>query len=95
METIGSVITQIFSRLSGGQPSLQERIQQAWDTVIDKKIKGHSKIEGFAEGVLLVCVDSSAWLYQLTVEKEDLLRKMKKEIPQIQSIRFKIGKVKL
>jgi len=49
----------------------------------------HVKCVALHSGVLTVNVDSSAWLYQFSLKKEDLLKKS-----GLKNIRFRIGEIK-
>ena len=49
----------------------------------------HVKCSALKKGVLTVKVDSSAWLYQLSLKKEEFLNKL-----GLKDIRFRIGEVK-
>jgi len=62
--------------------------------VLTKKELQHIKFNYFKKGVLGVSVDSSAWLYKLSLEKESLLSQMQKGSAFIKDIRFRIGEIK-
>ena len=49
----------------------------------------HAQCIALRSGVLTVNVDSSVWLYQLSLKKEDFLKKL-----SLKNIRFRIGEVK-
>ena len=49
----------------------------------------HAKCIALRNGVLTVNVDSSVWLYQLSLKKETLLKKV-----SLKNIYFRIGEVK-
>jgi len=67
----------------------QQRIKKA----LTKKELGHIKVKYFSKGILSVSVDSSSWLYSLSLKKEELLSKLKKEHPEIKNINFRIGEI--
>jgi hypothetical protein len=62
--------------------------------LLTKKELEHIKFNYFKKGMLSVNVDSSAWLYSLTLKKEELLGALKKNSPNIKDIRFRIGETK-
>ena len=72
---------------SGADP--QEWLKKA----LTKKELGHIKVKYFSKGVLGLSVDSSAWLYILSLKKEDLLNRMKKENPELKNINLRIGEI--
>lgn len=59
---------------------------------LTKKEQKHIKINYFKRGVLNVNVDSSVWLYNLTLRKEDLLAEFNKRSTVVKDIRFRLGK---
>lgn len=61
--------------------------------LLTKKELRHIKCNYFRGGVLGVSVDSSAWLYHLSLKKEDLLLRLRKELPALKEIRFKLGDI--
>lgn len=61
--------------------------------VLTKKELGHIKFNYFKKGVLNLNVDSSSWLYNFNLQKEQLLDKLSKHSKGIKDIRFRIGEV--
>jgi predicted nucleic acid-binding Zn ribbon protein len=57
-----------------------------------KELK-HLRFVSLKRGALSIRVDSSGWLYQLNLQKEQLLEKIAKEAPEIKSLRFSVGNV--
>lgn len=62
--------------------------------VLTKKELGHIKFNYFKKGILNVYVDSSSWLYNLTLQKEALLARLSVKAPAIKDIRFRLGEIK-
>lgn len=67
--------------------------QQWLKKALTKKELGHIKVKYFSKGTLGLNVDSSAWLYVLSLKKEELLGKLKKENPGLKNISFRIGEI--
>ena len=93
MDNIKDVLNQVFKNMTRNAPGTQATIEQAWHESITKDEKKHTKLLGVSQNQLLVCVDSSAWLYQIRVKQNQILEKIKGVCPDIQSISFKLGKV--
>jgi len=53
----------------------------------------HIKFHYFKKGTLGVQVESSSWLYHLSLKKPDLLAKISKKSAEIKDIRFHIGEI--
>ncbi len=62
--------------------------------VLTKKEQAHIKCNYLKKGILPVDVDSSSWLYSLSLQKEALLDKLREKSPEIKDIRFRIGEIK-
>lgn len=60
---------------------------------LTKKELRHIKVKYFNKGILGLSVDSSAWLYVLSLKKEELILKLKKENPALKNIVLRIGEV--
>ncbi len=94
MDSIKDIIPQVLEKISHKKPQEQIEIQRIWQNLVDKKAIGHTAISGLKDGRLTVSVDSSAWLFQMSVMKRRLLKGLQELEPSIQQISFRIGKVK-
>jgi len=90
-ETIASVMCGWQAKTKGAAPSDPYR---ALKKALTKKEAGHIKVNYFKKGILCVSVDSSGWLYNLGLQKEALLGKLKKDLNGLKDIRFYIGEIK-
>lgn len=62
--------------------------------VLTKKELEHIKVNYFKKGVLSIKVDSSAWLYHLTLQKGRIIARLTAESADIKDIRFSMGEIK-
>ncbi len=53
----------------------------------------HLKFNYLRKGILGIKVESSSWLYHLSLKKEDFIQKLRQKTPEIKDIRFHIGEV--
>lgn len=74
----------------------QEDMAAAWESAVGKKAAKHSKVRSLQGSRLIVSVDGSGWLYELTVQKKDILKKLSSEIKgrKLKDITFRIGDLK-
>ena len=87
-DTIESVIKDLMVKKSGACDDNPE----AWlRKVLTKKELGHIKLQYFRKGILGLSVDSSSWMYSLSLKKEILLNKLKKCSQDVKEVRFSIG----
>lgn len=84
-QTLQGVIQDIEKKGLGKTQSIFQSFQ---DSLTSKERK-HIKCNRLYNGVLTVNVDSSVWLYQLTLRKETLVDKL-----GLKNIRFCIGEIK-
>lgn len=100
---IKDVVSDILSSLTGektlgaGQKKIlfEEEIRKIWTDSVGEKAASHSKPTSLRNGRVVVLVDNSAWLYELTLKKEKIIRDLKQYLGEekIQEIRFKIGEI--
>lgn len=81
----------------GGKARLgEEEILKAWEKSAGAKASKHSRPKSFKGAVLVVNVDGSAWLYELTIGKKEILKRLEEHLKgkRIREIRFRIGEIK-
>lgn len=62
--------------------------------LLTKEELKHIKISYYKKGILSIIVDSSAWLYQLSLKEKDLLLQLKDKLTDIKKLSFRIGEIK-
>src|SRR4051812_8687224 len=91
MDSIRDIIPQVIENLSGKRPNSARNIHEVWKMVV-KEGAPHSTVMDFKKGILRINVDSSAWLYQLNLQKAEFLKGLKNELPELTDIIYKVGK---
>ncbi len=67
---------------------------QEWlKKALTKKELRHIRVKYFSKGILGLSVDSSAWLYVLSLKKEIVLAKLQQEHPGLKNINLRIGEL--
>ncbi|MDI6759126.1 MAG: DciA family protein [Candidatus Omnitrophota bacterium] len=95
MEPIKGVIQSVINNLTIKKAGGTEVNPWALlEKALTKKDLRHIKFNYFKKGILSVSVDSSSWLYDLSLRKENLLQEINKESSLVKDIRFHIGTVK-
>ncbi len=94
MDQIKDIIPEIIKTISEHKPQKETKIQRVWENLFEGKIVKHTNIFGIKDGKLMVHVDSPVWLFRLNSQKYKILKEIKEETPEIEDIRFIIGKVK-
>ncbi len=94
MELLKNTVDQIMAGLSAKKTGSADAGPEQWlKKALTKKELGHIKVKYFNKGILGLSVDSSAWLYALSLKKEELLSKLKKENPKLKNIILRIGEI--
>jgi len=95
MELIKETIQQLIEEWKTKKKLLpKDGIAQIVHKTLSAKEREHVRLIYCRNGILGLAVDSSAWLYQLTLHKTKLLDKLNKKIKdmqQIKDVRFHIG----
>ena len=95
MEAIKSTLMNVMESLAAKKTRDCEDNPQGWlKRVLTKVEREHIKINYFKKGILSLNVDSSSWLYSLTLQKEETLANLGKFCSGIKDIRFRIGEIK-
>lgn len=92
---IKEVVKEVIQHLTSGDNVNKQDIVCAVNRVLDKKTLRHTKVESFKGNTLTIGVDSSAWLYKLTLDKTKLLNRLNTALPgaEIKKLLFKISHV--
>jgi hypothetical protein len=94
MELLKNTVVQVMAGLSVKKNTFVDAGPELWlKKALTKKELGHIKVKYFNKGILGISVDSSAWLYVLSLKKEELLNKLKKEHPALKNINLRIGEM--
>ena len=89
MESLKNTVDDVMRQLGAKKTVFQEAGPQQWlKKALTKKELGHIRVKYFSKGILGLSVDSSAWLYILSLKKDELLRELKKENPKPPTICF-------
>ena len=90
-DTINDVIRSLEPKKNG---SRGDNPYQWMQEVFSKKELKHIEYDYFHKGILGIIVDSSTWLYHLSLKKEALLLQLNKKDALVKNIRFRLGGVK-
>lgn len=94
MELLKNSLEHLMSQLNLKKNDFQVAGPQQWlKKVLTKKELQHIRVKYFSKGILGLSVDSSAWLYILSLKKVELLQKFKKENSELKDIIFRIGEM--
>nr|MBU1327912.1 DUF721 domain-containing protein [Candidatus Omnitrophota bacterium] len=92
---IRNIISQVIKKLDTKTHGQRGEIVQAWQDAIESKAIAHTKPVAIKKNILTIEVDSSTWLYMLSLKKKNTLLKMQKTLgkEKIKDIRFRMGEI--
>ena len=92
-QRLKDTITELMHKLEGGKHSIRpEEPENFLKKVFTKKELEHIRGSYYRNGILAVKVDSSSWLYALSLKKEAKLNKLRDKLKVIvKDIRFSLG----
>jgi len=72
-----------------------DAVEEAWQKAVGKRALKHTKVATLKSGRLIIEVDESGWIYQLTLKKRAILKALKKQLKNINinEIQFRIGDI--
>lgn len=76
--------------------ALEEDVKAAWEGAVGEAAAKHSKVRSLKGGRLVVNIDDSSWLYELTLQKKEIIRKLGKSLKnsRIKDVTLRIGDIK-
>jgi predicted nucleic acid-binding Zn ribbon protein len=94
-ERINSVVKSIIEKLDKKSNLTSDEIEKIWKETAREKASLHTKPTSFRKKRLVINVDSSSWLYELTLRKNELLASLKKRLGEdkIEELQFRIGEL--
>ncbi len=95
METIKDILGGLLRRRKLDKTLSVYRVFNVWNEAVGVRIARHSQPKGYKNGTLLIAVDSSTWMQQLTFLTDDIRRKVNQALgaPLVEKIRFQIGEL--
>lgn len=95
MDRIDGVVKSIIKKLDKQSRLTSDDVEKAWKQAAGKKAASHTKPASLRKKQLVINVDGSSWLYELTLKKAELLAGLKKKLggDKIEELRFRIGEL--
>jgi hypothetical protein len=94
-ERIDSVVKSIIGKLDKSSNPTSEDIDKIWKGIVGGKAFPHTKPASLRKKRLVINVDTSGWLYELTLRKKEFLAELKNRLgkDKIRELQFRIGEV--
>jgi len=93
---IGKVIDDVVKQYRREPDFALKKVWQLWDEAVGEAIARNARPAAFKGKLLIVHVNSSAWIHQLQFLKKDLISKLNAALgkPLVEEIKFKMGTLK-
>ena len=94
-DRIDSVIKSIIGKLDKKKNLTSDEVENIWKEIVGEKASAHTRPASLRKKQLVINIDGSSWLYELTLRKNELLAKLKKRMGEdkIKELRFRIGEI--
>lgn len=93
VQSLKEILPEVFKKLEKKRDF--EKIERLWGLTVGNRADSHTKVAGFKKDILIVNVDNSIWIYELSLRKDKILQLLKKseDLKSIKDIRFRIGEL--
>jgi predicted nucleic acid-binding Zn ribbon protein len=91
---VKGIIDGLITKWEKGAVKKAGAVGEAWVASVDNETKEHTRPVSFKNGILMVVVEDSTWLYKLTLDKKVLLEKFNGNYTgrkKARDIRYRIG----
>ncbi len=94
--SLKELLKKVIKNLGGKDKLTQEDVVAIWQEAVGDAAASHARPASFRKMSLIVNVDDSGWLYELTTRKKEILAKLEGRFGnrKIVDIRFRIGEIK-
>jgi predicted nucleic acid-binding Zn ribbon protein len=96
-EQIARTVNKIMENINSTPKPIENRVLELWPGVAGERIGRHTRPIAIKNGRLIIHVDGSSWLYELSQRhKKRLLKKLQKKLgaEKLVEIRFRIGETR-
>lgn len=92
---LSDLVKKVIKGMDGQGRLTEEDMDLAWAEAVGEGAASHSRPVSFKKASIFVNVDRSAWLYELTVRKKEILKKLEGKLRgrKLKDIRFRIGDI--
>ncbi|MBD3426945.1 MAG: DUF721 domain-containing protein [Candidatus Omnitrophica bacterium] len=91
---VKGIIEGLITKWEKGAVKRANAVSRAWAGSVEEETKEHARPVSFKNGILMVIVEDSTWLYKLTLEKRKILKRFNENYTgrkKAKDIRFRVG----
>jgi predicted nucleic acid-binding Zn ribbon protein len=92
---LGDILAKSMGTLAGRADLELLTLWESWTEAVGEEVASHTRPKAFKGTLLLVTVDSSVWMYHLSMMKQEIIARINKKLGEetLREIRFSIGHV--
>ena len=90
---LGDIFEQVLRKYSLGKSIKEQKILLLWEEKVGEKISRHTKPVKVVNKKLVVHADNPAWVQELSLMKNEILRKLNCGEEIIKDIKFQVGNI--
>lgn len=89
-------VKNVISEIGKKSRFTEEELVSAWKASVGRRASNHAQPAALKKSGLVINVDGSGWLYELTLKKKEILEKLGERLKGNgpKDIRFRIGEVR-
>ncbi|RJO65432.1 MAG: DUF721 domain-containing protein [Candidatus Omnitrophota bacterium] len=91
MDAIKNTVQSLLSRWRSKQKPCKDSYERYIKKILTNREIKHITLNNFKSGTLTLYIDSSSWLYHLQLKKDQLLKQIQVDCPEVRDIRFFLG----
>lgn len=88
--SLADAMTELIASQGWDERLSVQRVYSDWPGVVGAEVAAHSAVEGFADGILSIRADSTAWAKQLQLLAPGLVRRLNTELGQGAVLRVEV-----
>ncbi|MBI5589828.1 MAG: DUF721 domain-containing protein [Deltaproteobacteria bacterium] len=95
LEHISAILPRAMKAIHPDKIDTFIAICSLWEDIVDKSVSDHVRPAAYKEPLLIVHVNSSAWIHHLQFTKKEMIERINKMLKKtaVTDIKFKIGPV--
>ena len=76
MDNIKDIVHDVIGQIASKQQDPHNKLERILDNILEKKDLPHVKLLGEKDGIVMILVDSPAWLFHLKLRKNRILKRL-------------------
>lgn len=91
MDAIKNTVQALMSQWCIRRKPCKDSYGQYVKKILTNREIKHITLNNFKSGTLILYIDSSSWLYHLKLKKDQLLKRIQTDCPEVKDIRLFLG----